>query len=232
MTDAAQSSPHGDARDRAAAALRRLGHALVDRDADPALLDRIAELAHRTAATVEAGAARDRPIQLLKRRMWEQPPPSGERMRHFEECIVSGSANPMGAAIEVRREGDEAVADFTLGAAFEGAPQRAHGGVIAAVLDDVMGYVLSILRTPAYTGRLTVHYRAPAPLRVPLTARARLVGRDGRKLHLAAEIRPTRLTADAVTRVAPRPVRDGGVVAEGEGVFILIHKEQLDRPEP
>jgi acyl-coenzyme A thioesterase PaaI-like protein len=134
-------------------------------------------------------------------------------MSHFPECFVSGAANPMGVAIQVRREGEEAVADLTLGAAFEGAPQRAHGGIIAAVFDDIMGYVLSLLRTPAYTGRLTVNYRAPVQMGVELTARARLVERTGRKLRMTSEL-----------------THEGIVVGDAEGLFVAIPPERFAIP--
>jgi acyl-coenzyme A thioesterase PaaI-like protein len=77
----------------------------------------------------------------------------------------------------------------TLGDAFEGAPGRAHGGIVAALFDEAMGFVLSIACTPAFTGRLSVTYRAPVPLGVPLEFRARLTRRDGRKLLMAGEAR-------------------------------------------
>ena len=88
----------------------------------------------------------------------------------------------MGVAAETLRDGDDAVVRSTLGDAFEGAPGRAHGGMVAALFDEAMGFVLSIACTPAFTGRLTVTYRAPVPIGVPLEFRARLTGRDGRKL--------------------------------------------------
>jgi len=197
-------------RVRAATALRRLGHALVGHDADPELLDRVAAQAHATAAAVEQGTPRRRPVDELKRRLWENPPADGGPMSHFDECVVSGKANPMGVAIDVRREGDQAVAVVNLGAAFEGAPQRAHGGIVAAVFDDVMGYVLQFSRTPAYTGRLTVSYRAPVPLGRDLTACAWLESRDGRKLA----IRGTLTDGDTA-------------ICEGEGLFIAIPLERL-----
>ncbi len=198
------------ARERAAAALRRLGHAVVGHECDPALLEQVAIRADRIAADVELGTPRSRPIGDLKRRMWETPPPDGGPMSHFDECVVSGQANPMGIAMEVRRVGEEAVADVTLGAAFEGAPKRAHGGTVAAILDDVMGYVLMLHHTPAYTGRLTVHYRAPVPIGEELTVSARLQERNGRKLHIVGEIR-----------------HGDDVLCEGEGLFIAIAKERL-----
>ena len=213
------SSADESPRDRAAAALRRLGHAVVGHNADDELLERIAEVAARTAATVEEGASRSRPIDAIKRRLWEDPPVDGGPMSHFAECVVSGTANPMGIAIKVRREGDEAVADFNLGAAFEGAPRRAHGGVVAAIFDDVMGYVLVVHRTPAFTGRLTINYRAPVPMGEDMTVRARLKQRSGRKLSMTAEM-----------TLASDPSHP--VICDAEGLFIAIPPERLGiRPE-
>ena len=210
----------GQARDRAATALRRLGHAVVGHDADPALLDRIAEVADRTASTVEQGASRSRPIEDIKRRLWEDAPSDGSQMSHFAECVVSGSGNPMGIAIKVRREGDHAVADFNLGAAFEGAPQRAHGGIVAAIFDDVMGYVLVLHRTPAFTGRLTVNYRAPVPMGVDMSVRAWLESRSGRKLMMRAEM-----------RLATDP--EHPVICDAEALFVAIPPERLGlAPQP
>lgn len=216
MTDTAEGAPSIDpepARDRAAAALRRLGHALVAHEADPALLDRIAELSHATAETVEQQPQRSRPIDIVKRRMWELPSADGEPMSHFSECVVSGSANPMGIAMRVRRSGEEAVADLNLGAAFEGAPQRAHGGAVAAVFDDIMGYVLQLHRTPAYTGRLTVHYRAPVPVREDIHVTARMTRRDGRKMFMESEM-----------------LHGGKVVCTAEALFIAIPPERFGLP--
>jgi acyl-coenzyme A thioesterase PaaI-like protein len=201
------------AREQAAAALRRLGHAVVGHEADAALLLRIAELADSTAAGVETRTARSRPVEVMKRRLWEQPPADGAPMSHFPECVVSGQANPMGVGIHVRRDGEAAVAAFNLGPAFEGAPGRAHGGVVAAVFDDVMGYVLVVHRVPAFTGRLTVNYRAPVPLGVDLSVRARLRNRSGRKLFMVAEM-----------------THGDDVICDAEGLFIAIPPERLGLP--
>ena len=197
-----------EARAQAAAALRRLGHAIVGHDVDPELLGRIAAQAAATAEVVEQGAHRRRVISQLKRQMWEHLPADGEPMNHYDDCVVSGDANPLGVAISVVREGDVALARFTLGAGFEGAPGRAHGGIVAAILDDVMGYVLALQRTPAYTGRLTISYRAPVPLREELEARAQMDRREGRKLFLSGRI----TAGDAV-------------LAEGEALFIVVPAE-------
>lgn len=204
------TGPSIDARDRAAAALRRLAHAMVAHDADPALLDRITSQAGWAAEELERGTPRQRPVEDIKRRLWEDAPLDGAPMSHFADCVVSGAANPMGIAVRVRRDGDEAVADFHLGAAFEGAPERAHGGVVAAVFDDVMGYVLVLERVPAFTGRLTVNYRAPVPVNADVSVRARLRSRNGRKLLMDAEM-----------------WTDGTQICDAEGLFIAIPPERL-----
>ncbi|MGH9090218.1 MAG: PaaI family thioesterase [Acidimicrobiales bacterium] len=128
----------------------------------------------------------------------------------FPDCVVSGRANPMGMDARLWREGHEAVCQVTLGAAFEGAPGRAHGGVVAALMDETMGLVMSISSTPAFTGRLTVTYRAPTPLGVPLEARARLAGQDGRKITVTGELRGA-----------------GRLLAQGEGLFIGVEPEHF-----
>lgn len=149
----------------------------------------------------------------MKREVWENRPGEGGSIDHFPDCIVSGPANPMGIGITVRRDGDDAVARVRLGAAFEGAPGRAHGGVVAAIFDDTMGLVLSIHSTPAYTGRLTVSYLAPVPVAEDLEFRARLVGRERRKLFIEGEA-----------------YHDGVRLAEAEGLFVAIPPERLGLP--
>lgn len=205
MTD--QNTP----RMTAAAAIRRLGHAMVAYEADDDLLERIAHQAVATARIVESGTRRQRPIEAMKRQLWEDPSDHGHRIAHFEECVVSGRANPLGIMMHVRREDQSVVGTLNLGAAFEGAPRRAHGGIVAAILDDISGYVLRIQRTPAFTGTLQIRYAAPIPVEADLVAKAWMVDRDGRKL----------------TIVSTLSTADGSEVARGDAVFIAIPPERF-----
>lgn len=189
----ADSSP---TRFAAALALRRLAHSVVAHQADDALLGRIRDTASDLASEVET--ADPRPNALLAggpRAFLDRT--DGPNVG-FPDGLVTGRANPMGFGAVMRREADEAVLTVTLGSAFEGAPGRAHGGVVATLIDETMGMVLHIVGTPAFTGRLTVNYRAPTPLHQPLEARSRLAHRDGRKLWITAELRQGEtLLADA-----------------------------------
>ena len=194
----------------AATALRRLGHAFVGHQVPDDVFARVTRGISALLPDIEAGAARSRPVDDMKRRLFESPPDDGASMDHFPDCVVSGQANPMGIAITVHREGDDAVATVNLGAAFEGAPGRAHGGIVASIFDDTMGFVLSMVQTPAFTGRLTVSYLAPTPLGVDITFRARLVSREGRKLLIGGE------ACHGDTRFA-----------EAEGLFISIPPDRF-----
>jgi acyl-coenzyme A thioesterase PaaI-like protein len=201
------------ARIQAAEALRRVGNAVVGHHVDDDYLFEMAKMADTMLTEVIGGQRRIRPIDDMKRYVWGILPGEGDRIDHFPDCVVSGAANPMGLGMRIWRDGEEAVARVRLGHAFEGAPGRAHGGVVAAIFDDVMGIVLTIQSTPAFTARLTVSYLAPAPVGVEIEFRARQTWREGRKLYIAAEA-----------------THEGNVIAEAEGLFIALPPERFGLP--
>lgn len=192
-------------RARAAAALRRLGHALMGHEAGDDLLERVAAAATRVAGELEDAPPRQRDLVEMKRRMFEVPVADGAAVSHFDECFVSGEQNPMGVAVDVRRDGDEMVAEVELGAAFEGAPGRSHGGIVAAIFDDILGYLLTMVGQPGFTGELTVRFLAATPIRQPLQFRARITGRSGRKIATEAEA-----------------YADGAIVARAHATFVQV----------
>ena len=196
------------ARVRAATALRRLGHAIVGHDVPASVFDSISSQVDTWLPSVEAAPGRSRSVETMKQHMFERPA-EGSPIGTFPDCVVSGDANPMGLDVQFFREGDEAVSRVVLGPAFEGAPNRAHGGVVAAVFDDLMGFVLTIHESPAYTAELTVRYRRPTPVGEEIEFRARLADRKGRRLHIEAEATDS----------------EGTKIATAEGLFITIPRE-------
>lgn len=208
------------ARLAAAAALRRLNHALVAHECDEDTLGELATVADRLAVRLAAGVRRDRASQLAEHahRMFSLPSGSSsddlvsgtDVHGVMSDRAVGGYANPTAVDVDVRYERDEAVATVVLGRAFEGAPGRAHGGVVAAVFDDVTGYVLRLAGTPAFTGRLSVAYHAPTPIDVPLEFRSRLAERLERKLLITAECR-----------------NGDEIVASAEATFITVDPERF-----
>jgi acyl-coenzyme A thioesterase PaaI-like protein len=175
------------ARAHAGAAVRDLGHALVGHDNPPELLERAAHTVEALAVQLSSGPIRSRPGRDMQNRAAEEPPPDGTVFESYPDRPISGAASPWGVDLVVSRDGDGVIGRCTLRAAHEGAPERSHGGVTAAIFDDLFGFVLAVNQLAAFTGELTVRYVGPAPLHVPLEFRARMVGRDGRKLYMEAQ---------------------------------------------
>lgn len=124
---------------------------------------------------------------------------------HQPHCLGCGDQNPASLGLRLRREGDRVRGDVTLDRRHEGAPGFAHGGAVSTVLDDALGSVLMILERPAVTARLEVNYRRPAFLGRRFEVEAWAEQADGRKLHLAGEL------------------RDGGeIVADARAVFVQV----------
>jgi acyl-coenzyme A thioesterase PaaI-like protein len=177
----------GEARAVAGRAIRDVGHALVGHHAPIELLDEVARELDRLTGQLTQGATRSR-SEVRSDGQIGEPPPDGSVMTSYDERPVSGRASPWGLDIEVRRDGDDAVATLTLRAAHEGAPGRSHGGIVAALFDDVFGFILQIEPEIAFTGELSMRYEAGVPIGEPLSCRVRLERRERRKLYMTGEL--------------------------------------------
>jgi acyl-coenzyme A thioesterase PaaI-like protein len=77
----------------------------------------------------------------------------------------------------------------TLTDSHSGAPGYAHGGVVAAVLDDVVGMVpIVVLAQAGVTARLEIDYRQPALLGHVLETRAWIERLQARKVWVRAVV--------------------------------------------
>ena len=93
--------------------------------------------------------------------------------------------------------------DFHLGAAYEGPPGSVHGGVLALILDQMLGEAAGAGGKPGMTATLTLSFRQRTPLG-DLQTSAWIEKVDGIKTWARGEI------------VGPE-----GVTVEAEGLFIL-----------
>lgn len=138
-------------------------------------------------------------------------PAAGTRLPpHFSGCFGCGTAHPAGLRLAVTVEEGLAVsAIFDVGELHQGAAGLAHGGLLAAALDDVLGSLLWVLGTPAVTARLETDYLLPVPVGARLHLHGACTGVDGRKIWTRGEARlggpagPLVLTAAALFVVVP-----------------------------
>ncbi len=114
------------------------------------------------------------------------------------------------------RYGDDGVvrSDLVLGAAHEGPPGHVHGGILALLLDQLMGVTANHRQRPSMTGTLSVRYHRATPLG-PVHLEGRVDRLEGRKTIVLAQV------SDA-----------DGVTAAAEGIFIMPRWARSPLPAP
>jgi uncharacterized protein (TIGR00369 family) len=100
--------------------------------------------------------------------------------------------------------------NFRLGTEYQGAAGFIHGGIIATVLDEVMGKVCRFRGVHAVTAELTIEYLRPVQVDADLVVEGHEVEMTGRNLFVVGEIREV----------------SGKVLARGKGRFVIIPTKQ------
>jgi acyl-coenzyme A thioesterase PaaI-like protein len=112
----------------------------------------------------------------------------GDRqLAHHDLCFGCGQANLFGLQLEVGPSPDGGVEGrFFVKQDHQGPPGFAHGGVLAAALDEAMALLLYAEEEFALTRRLEVDLLAPAPVGTFVHVAAKLEEPKGRTLRLRA----------------------------------------------
>jgi uncharacterized protein (TIGR00369 family) len=196
-----------------------------------AVLRDLVDAAVRTEAPAEelaavAAAARELTARLraTSRELHEvasvDDPDAGERWY----SPVYGPGSPVAPPLEASDTPDgRATGRVTVGKPHEGPHGLVHGGVVATLLDHVLARAVRAAGRGGLTATLTVRYRRPVPLGVPLLLTAEAGEHSGRR---------TTATARLVAEDDP-----GTVLAEAEGLFVALRPDRaaevfrsMDRP--
>src|SRR4051812_19646279 len=142
---------------------------------------------------------------------------TGDPARFFPYSPVVGPLNAIAPPVVFTFDGERMSGHGSLSAPFTGPPGTVHGGVVAMVLDELLGAVNACLGLGAYTGTLTVRYERPTPIGEALTFDAWVDRTEGRKVFSVGTISAS-----------------GAVTARAEGVFIRVEQpvaaEGSERP--
>jgi acyl-coenzyme A thioesterase PaaI-like protein len=179
--------------------VRTVTDQMVRTAADPNLLERVAEAVEHAAAMLEPVTPAWVPHVSAK------VSADGDPHGYFPFSPMIGQWNPLAPPIDLVVHDGIVTGEGTLGAAYEGPPGCVHGGVIAALFDELLGVANIAAGQGAMTGTLTIRYRRPTPLQQELQFAARTVNVEGRKVFATGEIR-----------------HGGEVTAEAEGTFIDV----------
>jgi acyl-coenzyme A thioesterase PaaI-like protein len=129
----------------------------------------------------------------------------------FHNCFGCGPDHDIGLRVRTFAAEGEVLAPIVIPRRFEGPPGAAHGGIVAAYLDEVLaGAAVSHSGRLYVTGELTVRYVKGAPIECPLLGRGRAVLDSGKYLDLEATIEDWE-TREVVAKATGRffPVKSG-----------------------
>jgi acyl-coenzyme A thioesterase PaaI-like protein len=142
------------------------------------------------------------------------PPAGTPLVNHYAGCFACGSDHPDGLHLTATAgEGVDVTSHVRVTGAHQGAPGLAHGGIIAAIMDESLGFLLWMLETAGVTAKLELQYRAPVPIDSDVYAAATATGVIRRKIFTYGELRLG----------AP----DGPLVAEASGLFVRVDESHF-----
>lgn len=134
-----------------------------------------------------------------------------EYLPHSTRCFVCGDENNCGVRTRFYVEEGAVRTRVALPRHVNGYKNVAHGGVIAALLDESMGWAATVFgrRHPMYvTGELTVKYLAPVAVGEELEVASRLEQDAGRVAYSTGEL-----------------LVDGKVCVRARGKFLPMSEE-------
>ncbi len=108
-----------------------------------------------------------------------------------DHCFICGRDNPVGLYMQFYDDGENEVSSHhIIPERYQSYPGLVHGGVLAAMLDEVVGRVAMIGDHHHFmmSVRLEVVYRHPVPVETPLLIRGRIVRMRGRLGKACGEI--------------------------------------------
>lgn len=144
----------------------------------------------------------------------DAPAPGTPLVSHFQSCMGCGRDHPNGLRMRVvAGDGLTVHGRFAVTDHHQGAPGLAHGGLIALAMDEVLGGLGWLLRTPMVTGRLQVDFVRPVPVATELVLRAQVDGVEGRRIFSHA--------------IAHAGSSDGPVLARAFAVFVQVPMEHF-----
>jgi acyl-coenzyme A thioesterase PaaI-like protein len=192
--------------------LRAITVALVSREVAPAA---VAE------ALPIARALREKLTGPLRARWWEQEPGSpmrsaGARRSFLDMSPLRGMLNPVAPPLVMDREdgpeGTRLVGRVRLSRAYEGPPHGVHGGIVAALFDEMLGAAQNLAPPVGVTARLEVRYRHVTPIEEELRFDA-----------WVEENRKRRLTTRATCHAGPT------LTADARGLFVRVDFAEVEQ---
>jgi len=213
-------APEETAAARVADELRAAIRALSERRVGAADLSRARALAAELNGALTGPRAsrwyEDDPSAEAPARSTAHEPSRASRSAFLRHSPLRGRANPIAPPMvfdvpTVAADGRRVIrARATLGTPYEGPPHGVHGGIVAAMFDELLGSTQQLSSQTGVTAKLTVLYREITPLGEELAFEAWI-----------EEVRGRRVIARATCHAA------GALTAEAEALFVGVDFEEI-----
>lgn len=127
-----------------------------------------------------------------------------------QRCFMCGKHNPDGLHLDFEPEGAAGVrTTFTIPERFQGFAGIAHGGILAAILDECMVNTVWLRGVAAVTARFEVRLRRPVTIGQLVTFRAHVARQSSKGFEVESRAE----------------LEDGTVVAEARGLLLKVGGE-------
>lgn len=127
-------------------------------------------------------------------------------------CFVCGRQNPIGLRMQFFADAQGHVhATYVPRQEHQGYPGVMHGGLVTALLDELIGRTAIANDLWCMTAKLQVRFHKPVPIGATLTLEGEITRRTSRLLEGRGEIR----------------LEDGSLAVEAHGTYLSIPEEQL-----
>ena len=131
-----------------------------------------------------------------------------------KDCIVCGIDNPYGIkASFYEMEDDSVCALFQYQFNHQSYPERVHGGMICAIIDETIGRAIWCSEPGTYgcTLKINIEYHKGVPYNTPLRCIGRIDKKNQITFHGTAEIQTV----------------DGGMLAKGDALYMRLPKSVI-----
>ncbi len=130
-------------------------------------------------------------------------------------CFGCGQSNPIGLKLRFYLEDhNQVVTEFTPTKWHTGWENVTHGGIICAILDETMGWmVTNVLKIMSVTKEFKVIFKRPIFIDKQITVKCKVISDDKKVIELLAEVENDK----------------GDICATAEAIYVVLNEEKLKK---
>ncbi|MCJ7508588.1 MAG: PaaI family thioesterase [candidate division Zixibacteria bacterium] len=133
-------------------------------------------------------------------------------IQRYSHCFVCGDKNDIGLKVNFFEEEGKAKAEFVPTGKLEGYKDILHGGILAALLDEVMIKSIIAKGILTVTSQMEIEFKKPA--------------KTGERLFLEGEIKED--TGKIILTEGKALTQDGNLIAQAKGKYFRVKDEMKE----